>query len=142
MITYKLESHLFLIKIFTRDFYFRDLVEFCLIFIFGAAFLVTSQTVCAVIWWQQCTYLWTLHSADWRQREDGMGSLPHFWWTLWKKNICVRKTFTETTVELQTMWWILLLFQLSSHYSPSSIGLLPHLLLIIIHKCKIWCTNN
>lgn len=137
-ITYELESHLDLIKIFTRDSLYRDFVEFCLIFIFGAAFLVTSPNVCAVIWWQQCTYLWTLH---WLPATWGMGSLPHFWWTLGKKNICVRKTFAETTAELQTMWWILLLFQLSSHYGVSSIGLLPHLLLIIIWSANIWCTK-
>ena len=77
-----------------------------------------------------CTALtnWLL-PASWEP-----GSLPHFWWTLWKKNICVRKTFTETTAELQTLWWILLLFQFSSHYSYSSIGLLPHLLFIIIWR--------
>ena len=144
MITYKLESHLDLIKIFTRDFYFRDFVDFCLISIFGAAFLVTSPTVCAVIWWQQCTYLWTLHctlltAGNVRQRILATLLVD----AIKEKYLCTQNFhWNNSGVELQTMWWILLLFQLSSHYGLSSIGLLPNLLLIIVSSANFYFCNK
>lgn len=66
MIIYESESHLNFIKIYSGNFLFIDLSDVCNCYkiFFCAAFLVTSPTVCAVIWWQQCIYLWTLHCTD------------------------------------------------------------------------------
>ena len=146
MIIYESESHLNFIKIYSGNFLFIEFLDVCdcyKIFLYSMLHFLLHHQLFAQ-WFDDnnaficghCTALtnWLL-PATWEP-----GSLPHFWWTLWKKNICVRKTFTETTAELQTLWWILLLFQFSSHYSYSSIGLLPHLLFIIIWSANNWCT--